>query len=528
MRWDHSTAFRGVRVCLLCAALAALPSQAQNAPAPYETAADLVRQGQFDRAIPMIEELLASTPRNLKARNLLGIALSSAGRKEEANVQFRAALEIDPNFAPALKNLAVNELSLGQYKDAGTHFQQVLKSTPQDPVVHYGLAEVDYALKDFPRAVHHYEQSGDLYLRDPQATLRYAESCVASKKADAAVTVLDKIAPDADARVQFAAGVLLAQAERYQAASAHFQSARAAYPDPYEVGFNLTLAYQKAGDDGRAIETGQELLSRGFRKAELYSVLSQAYEHSNRIKEAYDALRTAIQIEPRDENNYVDLISLCVTHENYDLGLEISDIGLKAIPGSYRIRLQRGVVMAMQGRFEDAEHECELATQSAPQASLPYAALALVRMQMNKLPEAIQVLRNRRRLNPNDYLADWFLAETISRQGAEPGTPQEKEAVRALEDAVRVNPNAGQPRTLLGKFLAKRGETDRAADAFERALKLDPDDTAAAYQLAFLCRKKGDIQRANELFAKVSKAKAEDRDQVTRRNLVKIIREGSH
>jgi tetratricopeptide (TPR) repeat protein len=512
---------------LLGASLLALPIQAQTASPPYETAATYVRQGQFDLAIPLIEQILAATPQNLKARNLLGIALSSVGRKEDANVQLRKALEIDPNFAPALKNLAVNELSLGQYKDAGTHFQQVLRTTPQDPVVHYGLAEVDYVRKDFAHAVKHYEQSGDLYLKDPQATLHYAESAVASKNTATAVAVLDKLGPDADARVQFAAGVLLAQAERYQGAARHFQLASPGYPDPYEVGFNLTLAYQKALDDAHAIETGQQLLAGGYRKAELYNVLSQAYVHANRIKEAYDALRAAIEIEPRDENNYIDLVSLCVTHENYDLGMEISDIGLKAIPDSYRLRLERGVVMAMKGRFEDAEHECELATQSARQASLPYAALALVRMQMNKLPEAIDVLRSRRRRNPNDYLADWFLAEAISRQGAAPGTPQEKEAVRALEDAVRANPNASQPRTLLGKFLAKRGEVDRAADAFERALKLDPDDTTAAYQLAFLCRKKGDLQRANELFAKVSKAKAEDRDQTTRRNLVKIIREGS-
>jgi thioredoxin-like negative regulator of GroEL len=58
-------------------------------------------------------------------------------------------------------------------------------------------------------------------------------------------------------------------------------------------------------------------------------------------------------------------------------------------------------------------------------------------------------------------------------------------------------------------------------------LKLDPDDIAAAYQLAFLCRKKGDTQRANELFAKVSQAKAEDPDQATKKNLVRIIREES-
>jgi thioredoxin-like negative regulator of GroEL len=73
--------------------------------------------------------------------------------------------------------------------------------------------------------------------------------------------------------------------------------------------------------------------------------------------------------------------------------------------------------------------------------------------------------------------------------------------------------------------LVKRGDVDRATDAFERALKLDPGDIAAAYQLAFLCRKRGDTQRADELFAKVSQAKAEDRDQTAKKNLVRIIRE---
>jgi cytochrome c-type biogenesis protein CcmH/NrfG len=137
------------------------------------------------------------------------------------------------------------------------------------------------------------------------------------------------------------------------------------------------------------------------------------------------------------------------------------------------------------------------------------------------------MLRTHHQLNRNDYLSGWLLGEALSRQGAEPGSPEEKEAVGALEDAVRANPNAGPPLTLLGKFLVKRGDLDRAADAFERALKLDPEDTAAAYQLAFLCRKKGDTERANELFARVSKAKTEDADQTTRKNLVRIIREGS-
>jgi tetratricopeptide (TPR) repeat protein len=508
---------------LFCASV-----QAQEPSSAYEKALAYVRQGNFDQAVPLLEEILRATPDSFRARDLLGIALSSVGRKEEGNVQFRKALEIAPNFAPVLKNLALNELSTGQYNDAEIHFQQALKTNPQDPALHFGLGEVDFALKEYAQAISHYDQCGELYLKDPQSTLRYAESALKAKKPAAAVAALDRLTPEVDAKVHFEAGLLLAQAEQYQAAARHFQTAAAGYPDPYVLGYNLVLTYQKASDNARAIETGEQLLARGYRKAELYNLLAQSYEPEKRTKDAYNALRSAAEIEPRDENNYVDLVSLCVDHENYDLALEISNTGLAAIPQSYRLRLERGMVLALKGRLEDAERECELAAKSSPQESLPVVVLALIRFQMNKVPEAIQMLRERHRLNQNDYLSSWFLGDTLSRQRPELGSTEEKEAVLALEDAVRVNPNAGPALTLLGKLLVNRGDLDRAASAFERALQVDPEDTAAAYQLAFLCRKKGDTQRANELFAKVSQAKTEDGDQTTKKNLVRIIREGSH
>ncbi|MBZ5621951.1 MAG: tetratricopeptide repeat protein [Acidobacteriia bacterium] len=493
----------------------------------YQSAAAYVQQGDFERAVPLLLEILSASAGDVKAHNLLAIAYSAMGHREQANEEFRKILKIQPGFLPVVKNLAVNELSLGQFEDAGLHFEEVLKTAPRDPVANFGMGEVDYARKRYPEAVAHYQLSGDLYLKDPQATLRFARSCLANQKPDDAAGALERLAPQADARARFEAGLLLARLEKYGPAAREFAAAREKYPDPYEVGYNLTLAYEKGDDHARAITTGEELVAKGYRKPELYNLLSQAYEHAGRTKNAYDALRLATQADPRDESNYVDLMVLCLTHQNYDLSLEISDIAIRLVPQSHRVRLQRGVVMAMKGRFEDAEQEFLTASRLGGEASLPFVALALVRMQMNKLPEAIEVLRRRRQLNREDYLVDWFLGEALSRDGAPPGSPEEREAVGALEDAVRVKPDSSAPRTLLGKFLVKRGELERAAESFEKALKLDPDDTTAAYQLALLYRKKGNAQRAQELFDKVSKAKSEDHDQFTERNLVRLLREGA-
>src|SRR5262249_32328713 len=159
-------------------------------------------------------------------------------------------------------------------------------------------------------------------------------------------------------------------------------------------------------------------------------------------------------IDSRDERNYVDLMSLCLTHQNWDLSLEISDVALINIPNAFRVRLQRGAVMAMKGRLADAESEFNEAARLSPQSSLPVVASALVRMEMKEPEKAIALLRSRRKQNPNDYLVDWFLAEALVQENS-----SVIEATAALQDAVQANPTVAGPRVLLGKLLAKRGDS---------------------------------------------------------------------
>ena len=85
------------------------------------------------------------------------------------------------------------------------------------------------------------------------------------------------------------------------------------------------------------------------------------------MKEAYDALRQATRIERKDENNYVDLAAICLDYANYDLGLEITEIGLRNVPNSDRLYLQRGVMRAMKGQLKEAEQDLAAASKLAPQ-----------------------------------------------------------------------------------------------------------------------------------------------------------------
>jgi predicted Zn-dependent protease len=356
--------------------------------------------------------------------------------------------------------------------------------------------------------------------------IKFATSYFEIKQPAKAMIVLDKIPSnlsEADANIQFEAGVMLAKMEKYEAAARRFTLARQGYKDLYQVGYNLTLMLIKQGDFASAIRAGEDVLAAGYRKAEMYNLLAQAYEQSGQTKQAYDALRQATGLESQDETNYLDLIALCLKHENFDLSLEIADIGVRLIPGSHRLRLHRGVVLVMKGRLEEAISEFQIAGKLSPGDSLSQVALGLALIQMDRQPEAIDLLRQQCKRSPQDPRVFYLLGEALSRSGVQPGSAEEKEAVIALEKSIKLDPSLPQSRGLLGKMLLRRGEVDRAAEHLEKAHEQDSEDLSTTYQLAQVLQRKGQTERARQLFALVEQAKSE-KLQPTQRTLMRIFK----
>jgi Flp pilus assembly protein TadD len=485
-----------------------------------------MQRGEWEPAVMLLREVVAAVPGNARLHNTLGIALSSAGEADSAAEQFGRALELEPTYPSALKNLALHEMARNRPDAAKPYFKQLLAASGGDAFAHLGLAEIAFAKGDFAGAVPHFEESHGLLVQDPRLLINFAEALLETDQPSRAALALDKLPKTVHPDLHLRAGLMLADMARYPAAAREFELAGGGKAAPYEVGFNLVLAYVKSGQHEKAVCAGEELLETAHQAAELHNLLSQAYEGSGDTKRAYDALRTATGLAPSDESNYVDLIALCLDHENFDLGVEIADISVQRVPGSQRLHLQRGVALAMKGRFDDAEEAFERATELAPGESLPGSALGLILMQQDRLPDAVRVLRARQERAPGDYLVHWFLAEALQRSGVEPGTPHEAEAVQVLRRSVELNPDLFQSRLLLGKMLARRGELDEALEHLERVRAIEPAEVSATYQLALVHRSRGESERAKELFALVGRQKAEDREQFTKGGLLRIVREG--
>jgi predicted Zn-dependent protease len=516
-------------ITLLCALLAgstvALCAQIPSCgPTEYDCAVFYVQHQRFQEAISSLSSLLRESPRDLKAFNLLGIAFTEAGQIENADRAFQQALAVDPHFFPARKNIAINEYNGKRYAAAAAQFREVLKDAPGDEIAHLYLGETDFRDKNLSAALKHYENGRSKISLQTAWTLHYAECLLAAQEVSKATAVLNLL-PEKDSEDRFQAGLLLGKANAYAQAADFFASARERYSDPYAAGYNEVLMLVKAAKNPQAIQTFKQLVSEGHKTAELYNLASEAYLNSNRVQEAYDAMRTGTQIEPGAEDNYLDLASICLEHEEYSLATDILNVGLHYVPNSYRLHIQRGVTYVMRGAIDTAEKDFESAADLAPDKSLPYLALSWVWIENGKSAKAVEVLREKSKQPNFDYLVPYAFGIALVRSGIESGSPAGEEAIQAFRASIDRNSKFSHSHSELGKLLLQSGQIDRAITELKIAATLDPDDAAPFYVLARAYRKKGQQAAANQMLARVSQLHSSDHNLDLKKQLIKLVRQ---
>jgi tetratricopeptide (TPR) repeat protein len=490
----------------------------------YDCAVYYVTHHELASAIRVLNEELQQSPQNLKALNLLGIALTESGQTDSADGKFKKALAIDPDFYPARKNLAINEFNQRHFQEAAADLARVLEKLPNDEIAHIYLAEIAFRKSEFATAVQNYKKALSRISQSSAWTLHYAESLVKCGERPQAAAVLQSL-PEKDGEARFKGGLILGEAGDYKGAAILFSSARKNSADPYLAGYNQILMLIRAEDYADAINAFNQMIDEGYGRAELYNLVSDAYLKSGDLKQAYDSLRTATRLEPKAEDNYVDLVALCLDDQDYDLALEILDVGKHYVPNSYRLYVQRGFTLVMKGRTQDAETEFLAASHLAPDKSLPYIALGEVWMQIGQAQKAADMLRAKSKLPGADFLIPYVFAEALIRSGADAGTPVAAEAMAALERSIQVNPKFAHSHAELGKLLLKEGKTDQAIPELKLATELDPNDSGPFYQLGQAYRKTGQKAEADQMLERVAELHSPEHELDMNRELRRLVKQ---
>ena len=392
----------------------------------YREAVALVQQSRNVEAIPILEELLARTPADLKARNLLGIALLNSEKREEAAAQFRHAMEQDPAFYPAIKNLAIVEIALKRLPQARTHFEQVLKLAPADAVSHLNLGEFDFADGRYAQALAHYQQSGGLNLKDPQVAIRALRAAMESASFPAAIEIGAQLSPST------------------------------------EVSTLLAQAYERSGDTPRAYDTLRAAIQREPESESLYlDLLSLCIQHHT-WDLALQVAEAAIDRVPQSSHLHIQRGAIFALKGDLDAAERDFAEAVRLAPGEVLPHVALALARVQFDRAPEAVAGLRACRAQHPNDYLVNWILGETLANQGEDEDALRALSDAVRLGPREPAPKLLLGKLLMRRGDLAG------AAREFESALQLDPANVTAMYQLATVYRKTGKTQRADELFDK------------------------------------------------------------
>jgi tetratricopeptide (TPR) repeat protein len=455
----------------------------------YRAGMTLVQQDRLDEAIAMFQKGLDSDSGNAVLLDAIGAAYSLQGNFEHANEYFLRSLQVAPQFIPARKNLAINYFNLGQYDLAAAEFAK-LKALPAAPIptINLFLGMIAARKGNYLGALALSEQAGPLLYTYPEALLSFADAATHVKqqhRAESALHAFESI-PGTTAAQFMKAGQLYQALGENEKALGCFDKARALNPNLAGLEYERAALLDQMNRSQEALTVLKDLTTTKPDSHAL-NLLAHVAEKNREFALAMDSLRQAAKLDPSREENYLDFSTICADYGNYTLALQAADIGLDHIPNSYRLLVQKGVVLENLGRADEAENILKSASQLQKDNSVALLSLAIVQTHANQFEEAEGTLNAALREFPDNYYMHYQLGKVLV-QLQEAGKDEPTMPARtkeAFKEAIRLNPGFADSYYQLAK-LTLRQTPAMAERNLVTCLRLDPDHAPAEYMLARL------------------------------------------
>jgi tetratricopeptide (TPR) repeat protein len=488
-----------LRILAFCVVLSVfsvflLPAFSQTNADRVASITSALRGRDFAKALELLQPALRDSPNNPQLLTLQGIALSGEKRDKDALAAFRGALKISPDYLPALEGAAQIEYEADS-QDAVPLLQRLLRIRPDDPTSHAMLAALAYRRGDCATAIKHFDQSGPLLDSQPATLQEYGACLVKLKQLEKAIAV--------------------------------FQKALASNPDDAHARYRLAAVQLMAERPQDTIKTLGPSLAVSNVDANTLELASSAYEASGDTLRAVQTLRQAIVNDPRNVDLYLDFANISMSHQSFQVGIDMMNAGLTAQPQSAPLYVARGVLYVQLARYDEAEADFEKANALDPRASVGSAAQGLEAVQQNDPDRALAAVRSKLATAPNNPFLLYLQADILAQKGTEPGSPQFEAGMASAKKAVALQPTMAAARDVLAKLYLQEGHAQAAIEESRKALDSDPKDQTALYRLIQALRRTGENNEIPGLLKRLADLRAQSTQEEAQHNRYKLVEDTS-
>jgi tetratricopeptide (TPR) repeat protein len=286
--------------------------------------------------------------------------------------------------------------------------------------------------------------------------------------------------------------------------------AQAAQLDPthYANGYDLALAYLRTNQLDAARAQVRAMLERQA-TAELFGLLGDIEQQAGRDEAAAEEYQRAARLDESEDRILAFAASL-VKIRAYEGSLQIFNYGLKKYPQSARLRVALGVAHYSAGRYPEAVTILCEAADLDPSDARSFQFLGEMYGVVPEMAEQVtQRMKQFVTLHPQNALAHFYYAMSLWKGRIDPTarTAAASEIETLLRTALRLDPKFATAYFELGILLAEQQNTSAAIRALEQAVKLNPTLSQAHYRLMQLYQRTGQKARAAKALAAFQKYK---------------------
>lgn len=437
----------------------------------FDSIYSALRGGNFDEALSLIRPALAHSPSEAQLWAMQGVAYAGEKNQSAALASFRRAIELSPDYLPALQGAAQIEYDEGK-PEAIPLIKHILRLKPGDPTSYGMLALLEYQQKDCKAAVGDFEKAGTLFDDQPAALHANAVCLVRLKEFDRAAVI--------------------------------FERTVALDPNDSRERRLLAAIQVMAGKPGDALNTLAPLLQAKDPDADALELASRAHEGMKDTSEAVSLLRQAILLEPQNLNLYLDFANLSYAHDSFRVGIDVITDGLALQPNAAPLYFSRGVLYVQLAQYDKAEADFEKAYELDPNQSLSSAAQGLAAAQENNFDRALAKVQAALARKPDDAFMLYLQADILAAKTSNPADNDFQLAVRSARRAISLQPTLGPAWSVLGKLDLEAGRYKQAAEECRTALHDNPTDQAAVYHLIQALRKTDNMDGVPELLKRLA------------------------
>jgi tetratricopeptide (TPR) repeat protein len=428
----------------------------------------------------------SGTPEEKRQKFLAkGNALVTQEKYVQAVLEFRSAIQADPDYPEAYYLAGQAELKQGKLQEAYAFFMKTVEKQADHVEANIQIGKLLLGAREFVKA----RERVDMALRkepdNQQALLLQGAILLAERKAPEAKALLEKLLPRNEQEVDLY--LLLATAYNQMGNRAATESIlnKGLVVHPQSIPLLVTLAnlYLDQKQSAKVEDILNRIIAIEPDKSEHVERLAAYQWHVGRTAEAEALMQGLLTKENGGEDQWVSVAAFYLSRNQLEKGQKVLSEGLQRYKTSFRLRFLLKDAALARGEFGKAMavlQECLTLNQEDPAFVVAQRGLAELYLRAGNIDEAEKFVGLVLKKSPNDVDGHLLKGSILVQKG------ELEQAVAEFRTVVQARPKDGSLYPRIADALVRNRQNNLAIDTLKQGLQVAPDSAEIHLALAKL------------------------------------------